>query len=524
MTLPNQVHIQKRGSTYYYRRRIPLDLLAHYYPKKELIFSLGTPDYREAERLARAESVKYDTEFERIRFTLNTPQLDSISPEDINKLSQAWKAHLLEEDEEARIEGLSDGEYNSLDESYDIVEAAGKDAFARGQYEQIEFEMTDFCESNGYRISRDTEGYLRLANAFLRTSLEVTTLLKQRHKGEIIDTPFAPLLTPKVSTASPMDSLEALRDYWLTQDKRSRTAQASAATIIRKLREYVGDLRPSEITKAHIVELKDKMLAAGSSPATINKDRGILAAIFSCAEKNAKIQQNPFKDMKKLKIRKNSVDKNFTPEELNTIFSSPIFTKNERPKGGKGEAAYWMPLLGLYTACRLNELAQLFVEDVGIEDTIHYLVIRPDDDTNRSVKDSNKRRVPIHPALLALGFMQYVAEVKAQGHRQLFPALKVTRAGGKLGDAWGRWWSAYVRDTLGIARVPSPFHAFRHTFAHEGRRCRMSYEVRMRIEGHALGTVGDKEYGGSMFPLEPMYEELKNLEFKGFSLNSIIKI
>ncbi|MGA7326889.1 MAG: hypothetical protein WBX25_20965 [Rhodomicrobium sp.] len=46
---------------------------------------------------------------------------------------------------------------------------------------------------------------------------------------------------------------------------------------------------------------------------------------------------------------------------MNLIFSFPIFTKGERPKGGGGEAAKWLPLLAAFTGARLEELGQALV-------------------------------------------------------------------------------------------------------------------------------------------------------------------
>ena len=55
------------GSTYYFRCKIPEDLLAHHAPRIEIKFSLKTTDRREAERRVRLESVKLDQEFAALR-------------------------------------------------------------------------------------------------------------------------------------------------------------------------------------------------------------------------------------------------------------------------------------------------------------------------------------------------------------------------------------------------------------------------------------------------------------------------
>lgn len=523
MNLPKQTHLVNRDGTYYFRRRIPLDLRSHYSPQKELFYSLNTKDYAEACRLCRAESVKSDNEFQRVTEALSTLPIKIINEEDIKSLSNAWLTHILEEDEEVRVQGLTSRDYRKIDESLGIVDASGKKALAMGDIAMIEFEMEDFCESHGFKVIKGSETYQRLAYSFLKTSVDANNKLMLRHQGEIVDTPEALAISPRVNQAvSSMDTFEGLRDYWISQATTplSRTAIAEANTMIKKVRDLLGDIKPNEFTKSHVISLKDKMLEAKSAPATINKGRGILAAIFSTAEKNLKIPHNPFKDIVKLPIPIKEVDHPYTIEELDIIFSSPIYTEDYRPKRFNGESAYWIPLLGLYTGARLNEIGQLYVNDIGEEDGIHHLVIKPDSSTGRTIKDGKRRRVPLHQDLIKMGFLEYVKGIQAQNHAQVFPELKITRADGKLTDKWGSWWRGYVRDELGIARIPQPFHAFRHTFSDHSRRSKMSYEIQMRIEGHSTGNVGDK-YGARLFPLEPINEALQKLSFKGLDLSHL---
>ena len=55
----------------------------------------------------------------------------------------------------------------------------------------------------------------------------------------------------------------------------------------------------------------------------------------------------------------------YTAEELNRIFTTAIYQDNPRiSKGGSGWAAYWLPLLSLYTGARLEELGQALIGDV----------------------------------------------------------------------------------------------------------------------------------------------------------------
>ncbi|MCP1573181.1 hypothetical protein J2S30_001560 [Herbaspirillum rubrisubalbicans] len=82
------------SSSYYFRRKIPEDLIAHY-NKKEIKKSLRTSDRREAERLARIEGSKLDDEFASLR----KPQKSEIQIDappclpDLEALRETIKTH-----------------------------------------------------------------------------------------------------------------------------------------------------------------------------------------------------------------------------------------------------------------------------------------------------------------------------------------------------------------------------------------------------------------------------------------------
>ncbi|MEK6390040.1 MAG: DUF6538 domain-containing protein [Paraburkholderia tropica] len=55
-------HLEKRGTVWYFRRKIPTDLEQHF-GRKQIMFSLKTRDYTEAKRLAALHTVLTDAEF-----------------------------------------------------------------------------------------------------------------------------------------------------------------------------------------------------------------------------------------------------------------------------------------------------------------------------------------------------------------------------------------------------------------------------------------------------------------------------
>lgn len=89
--MQSQTRLMRRGARYYFRAKVPADLLNHY-DKREIVYSLKTSDPREAARLARVESVKLDNEFEQLRRGRPLRDARELRPEDIERLKAIWVA------------------------------------------------------------------------------------------------------------------------------------------------------------------------------------------------------------------------------------------------------------------------------------------------------------------------------------------------------------------------------------------------------------------------------------------------
>src|SRR5262249_49661712 len=117
------------------------------------------------------------------------------------------------------------------------------------------------------------------------------------------------------------------------------------------------------------------------------------------------------------------------PEELAQLFSSPVFVNGLRPVGGKAEAAFWLPLLALFTGARLSELAPLTVEDIKLDAAsgVRFMTVIEDAAIGRSVKtDASVRAVPVHSELLRIGLMKCVeyARTVSGSSGRLFPEIE----------------------------------------------------------------------------------------------------
>ncbi len=166
------------------------------------------------------------------------------------------------------------------------------------------------------------------------------------------------------------------------------------------------------------------------SHVTVNNRLINMSALFTWAERNDLYEgKNPFMGLFIDKAKTNAVKRPpFSKEQLQTLFACPIYTgcKGQQPRYRMEEGKliikdykYWIPLVGVYTGMRLNEICQLLVEDVQCIDGIW--AINLDDSNQKQLKNaSSRRKMPIHTKLIELGFLEYVEE---QGAGRLFKSL-----------------------------------------------------------------------------------------------------
>jgi integrase len=186
----------------------------------------------------------------------------------------------------------------------------------------------------------------------------------------------------------------------------------------------------------------------------------------------------------------------YTDVQLKAVFGSPLFVgcHGDKPHVGGSHRIrdwrYWLPLCALYTGARAGEIAQLLVTEVREEDGIWVFDFNEETDgsTTKSLKTRSSRRlVPVHPALMRLGLIEYVTRTRAAGHKQLFPEIKP----GKRGDMSympSKFWQRYLK-RIEVKEPGLCLHSFRHTFTDECRRQGVAKEVLRALLGHADSSI-----------------------------------
>jgi integrase len=275
-------------------------------------------------------------------------------------------------------------------------------------------------------------------------------------------------------------------------------AEGINGTIIREFKELLiktPSILSDELRSLTLVQIVKE---AGSeysgrtlSDSAINKHLSVISSVLQWAANNSYFSNNWHNPVRGKTIKRKGLKQDrmpFTEVDLHKIFSSDIYTKQSRPKGGCGEAAYWIPIVGLYTGMRLEEIGQLLITDIKQESDIWYFDIN--DSGGKQLKNkSSIRRVPIHQNLLDLGFIDYIDSLEGM---QLFPLLKKDKYG-KLTQNWSKWFGRHIR-RIGITDKSKVFHSYRHGLKDALRNADVDEAISDAITGHSSVSVG-RSYG-----------------------------
>ena len=306
---------------------------------------------------------------------------------------------------------------------------------------------------------------------------------------------------------------------WLRLKKPKPKTVVIYEQAVRQFTNRYPDIRIETVTREHISQFVGWMADMEKHPKTVEKLHGALRALLFIAIDQGWIVKNPASRTILPVNDTGSVKKGYTVSQLKQIFSSSVFAGGERPETGGGDAAFWVPLLALFTGARREEICSLTTDQVCEDGGIAFLKIK-------TLKTRNPKRairqVPVHKTLLDCDFTKYVDRRKQDGNGLLFPLL-IPSEDGTLGGRWGDWWVNYIRRTIGIADPDiRPCHSFRHTFITESRRVGFDGEIRRALVGHAEGDrkpdVHD-DYGE--YPLETLVKAMSLIEYPGLDLSDL---
>ncbi len=419
--------------------------------------------------------------------------------------------------------------------------------------------LFEFMRGAGHDLPAGHPAFDFIREPFNEAIIEVLNYEDRLRGGELPEQPHAVLSVPDSAASARMDAptLRQMFERWKSAKRaaggREKTAKEFGIQIERFVSVH-GDIQVPDITRSHVREFKNLMseyparpgahlaglsvrdtivAAKASGPyRTISsltlRDKVVAAvsAVLSMAVDEGVVEDNAARIKIIVTPSVTPPKLPYTNDELKALFASPVFTERFRQKGGAGEASIWLPLVGLFTGARREEMGQLLVSDVKQEDDlwyIHFQTLMDEEDgmAPRLLKNvGSRRKVPVHNQLLSLGFVRYVDSVRVSEKPALFPLMKWTRE--RKTEAWGTWWGRYAREYVPDTR--KSFHSFRHVFRRVCRNAMIEVSIRNALTGHTTGDVAEgygRDHEGNGIDLSVLKAELDKVKYPSIDFDLI---
>ena len=342
-----------------------------------------------------------------------------------------------------------------------------------------------------------------------------------RRNGANTLTPPQPPAIEAPAPAAP--TLSAMRLRWVEQAKPGEKARNDNKLYVDGFISEYGDLPIDQITRPMIRGYRDLLAkrprnmprdlrgerlraqvawavtqgdCALLTPNTVNaKGVGSLSVIMEVAIAEDIITANPCAKLLLKTDGKACERLPYDARDINRLGASPLFAEGRRWKAGAGGAAVGVPLIGLLEGGRLEEIGQLLLTDIRKQSNIHYFNFFDLDDEDSHAGQTDKklktpaarRKVPIHPFLIELGFLRYVEWLRKRGETQLFPDLKLYR--GRRTKEFSKWWGRFTDKHVTNSKH-KVFHSLRHAFLDRLRNMTGNEDAGIALAGHARHMYG----------------------------------
>lgn len=557
------IGLAPRGQAKQLRICIPKDLWDAYGGRKDIRISLGKLDAAEAKVQAHRIRAEKDAEFLAKRRELGLAPLEvvHVTPDLAVAIAQGVYALGLEQDEALRtsqeahvalnevawlsrahhrlnippsasdaqwspLMGLSDSAAEALAGINAIAEGRSAVSLARRQLLAVKPAAELVAKRMGLAVDWSTPGAVDALRMSLEAHRRAWRDRVQRDAGEAIATPEMPRAPASAEGAQKQAThrLEDVFNKWKASGDNPTDATVRKKRVaVRLYEEFTQDAPIESLTPEQGGEFAGWLLTKCKAEKTAKDHLDNVKSLLNKATKAGGLgwlAENPWAGHR-VKVRKQNIRKPWTSENLVKLFESPLFLRYELPatRSAGGAAAYWVPLLGIYTGARQSELCQLRVADIeAMADgwALHITCEAASDEeglTETGTKTQESvRRIPVPRALVELGFIDYVNDTKQAGHVVLFP--DVVRAPDRpAGEYFSDWFLIYRR-AQGVDKRWVDFHAFRHTAATRLIDAGVSDSVADYLSGHASDKRGSARRYKHMQDLRAQQDKLTYPELK----------
>jgi integrase len=264
------------------------------------------------------------------------------------------------------------------------------------------------------------------------------------------------------------------------------------------------------ISEMRIVALSKPEDLRGLEAGTLNRHLTFIDQLFDLAEAEG-VDLDP-----KLKVTKlraiDGADERERDERLKLplskiedLFAQPPFVNcadwnRQSKEGAAGKslvfhgALYFIPMLIFYGGGRREEYCGLMTDDVIEDNKGAYPYLHIAKNKFRRIKNGqSKRNIVIHPELIRLGFLRYVALIRSLGYELVFPDLFSPTTKSPLGNRYYKLFKP-VLTTAGITEEGLGSHALRHAFGATLKKKHVREELRADLLGHSGKSETSERY------------------------------
>jgi integrase len=569
--MPATHHLVKRNGVWYYRRRVPLKLVAAV-GSSVIQLTLGTKDLKDAQKKREILDLEWSAQFELLPASPSPVNGTSLTKEPIT--GQAAKKLIrdyVEKSVATFARRYEDSPPADAVERQDMAKQIDIDATilaSVGDPQNDELVAVSLDRVlRGHSVDPSIEP--ELASFHRRALLEIQRrkldTLHSRFDRPYVDTLFAPDQKPELSFGE-------LADQYLTERLEDAELNGLGQKTIDKIRsnlalirELVGNgtsvreigydaCRRIRSTLAQIPANRHKIFPGLSlekaiarakssskpvlSPTTQSQYLDSLRAVLELAVLKEVIPTNFAKDLKPLKrdpVRAEDKRNPFTLEQIAVFFKSDFYQCCAAGTYSKPDRdwRFWLPLLCLFMGMRPREVCQLAVFDVKLtKKGVRFLDVvetqededEPDSNMVKSVKTTTSRRkIPVHPQLEKIGLLEFIEARRKSGSKLLFPTLKPNIYGDPAQYALKRFREEFLPKEMPDLGERQVFYSFRHSFRDALRRAHAPPEA-LALGGWSQGkNVGDN-YGGEQKNPDYLVEFVKGVQFPGLDLSHLAQV
>lgn len=555
-------HVVRRNNTLYWRKRIPLALVA-ICKRKEFMISLRTQDKSKACTRAIVLSGAAERLFSMLSImpTLSKAEIDQLIINYFHREMEASERSRAASgrgwDVELRGESAQEAHKRRLDRTIagckrNIILGASS---LREEYpEETDASVAQVLDGHDVQPDPSSEEYALIINGIMRADIEQAKLEYAREWGDYTELAEDPLFrreaidldaTPHLegcSTSEPRKSLSScIDDYLLSMGGAPNYGQVKSTLKMfmelhgnddsvmqvsrRYLTQYRDVMRTIPNKHGHLAAYRDLSLPDKASLAadgysglyvsdrTIKRQFSELSAFFDWCRDREYIEDNPTKDFTWTRsgAARDEWDE-FSSDDLYKLFASPIWkgSHSERRRNISGELVikdwhYWIPLVGLYSGMRLNEICQLEKHDIKERDSVYYFDVNAEG-RKRLKNAESARYIPIHSALLEMGFLDFVS---AQIEGNLWGLTPSSRGyySDKPSKAFGK-----TLEVIDLKRDKLSFKSFRRTFASLLQNACVPEELAASLMGHTFHSMSYGRYSRGFDNLKLLKEGIDKVD------------